>query len=100
MIVIVRNPIDIFPSFASLVNCCSHSLVPEQSYDELVAIIEAGEFQLVSFFFRVFFVKLPVYCPNFILKLFTRKLKRKPNWKCLRNASNHAMNQNIYQRKI
>ena len=23
----------------------------EQSYDELVAIIEAGEFQLVSFFF-------------------------------------------------
>ena len=35
MIVIVRNPIDVFPSFASLLNCCSHSLVPEQSYDEL-----------------------------------------------------------------
>ena len=35
MIVIVRNPIDILPSMASLLNCCSHSLVPEQSFDQL-----------------------------------------------------------------
>lgn len=32
MISVVRNPIDVIPSFVSLVNFCSHSLVPEQSY--------------------------------------------------------------------
>ena len=35
MIVVVRNPIDVFPSFASLMNCCSHSLVPCESYKDL-----------------------------------------------------------------
>ena len=35
MIVITRNPIDVFPSFCSLFNCCSHSLVPKESYQDL-----------------------------------------------------------------
>ena len=32
MIVIARNPIDVFPSFAGLINLNSHSLEPEQQY--------------------------------------------------------------------
>ena len=35
MIVVIRNPIDVFPSFSSLFNCCSHSLVPKESYQDL-----------------------------------------------------------------
>lgn len=32
MIVMVRNPIDVLPSFANLCNTGSHSLVPNEEY--------------------------------------------------------------------
>ena len=35
MLVVVRNPIDVFPSVAGLINTCSHSMVPQKPYNEL-----------------------------------------------------------------